>query len=270
MNNLELKLNTPVETMVKDLVLSFNNEELKTEITQMLERYNTTVYDDSNIALAKQDRAKLNNFAEQLNKGRISIGKVWDTPLLHFKAQIDELVNLVKDTSNKIGESITNYETRKKEEKLVEIQEYWNENAGNLKNFIVFDQVRNEKWLNASVSMKSVKTEIDTLIERINNDIKTIEMLNSEFEADIKVFYFRTLDLAKSLMENERIKQERAKVAATIKQTTPQPVTPVVEAPKEDEKIYTLKFEINGSKAQITALKEFLVTNKINYKKVED
>lgn len=55
--------------------VTWNYEDLKKAITNALEVYKTTEYDDSNIGQAKKDRAMLNNLSKSVNARKIEIKK---------------------------------------------------------------------------------------------------------------------------------------------------------------------------------------------------
>ena len=124
--------------------------------------------------------------------------------------------------------------------------------------------------------MKSVKADIDAVFENARNALVAIEALQSEDEELVKAFYFRTLDLSAALMEDARLKAERARVAemkarqvqaaaeaaAKAAQETPQEQAEVaVPAPK----MQVVRFQVEGTVEQLKALQRFLKENKIKF-----
>lgn len=67
MNELQVKVQQTPGTV------TWNYEDLKKAITNALEVYKTTEYDDSNIGQAKKDRAMLNNLSKSVNARKIEI-----------------------------------------------------------------------------------------------------------------------------------------------------------------------------------------------------
>ena len=126
--------------------------------------------------------------------------------------------------------------------------------------------MHNPKWLNASTSIKSIKADIDKIIENAYNALAAIEALKSEDEAVLKAFYFRTLDLSGALVENERLRAERARIAELkAKQEEQVSVEVKAEEPVAVSGIKTVKFAVEATTEQLKALSQFLKENKIKY-----
>ncbi len=273
---LKLIMQTPVEQLIPAM-LAWNNSELLVTVEEKLKQYEGITYDDSSISLAKKDRAQLNSFCTALNSERIRIGKVYSTPYDKFKSEVDEVIGRVKSVSEQIGSQIQAYELKKQQEKQDAIIEYFKEVIGEFSGCIPYERVHQSKWLNATTTMKSIKAEIDAVIENAKNAIIAIEALKSEDEATLKAFYFRTLNLSEALMENERLKQERLKIAELkakqqAQAAAQEEVKPVVaeEPVNNASKTTTIKFQVEGTVAQLKALQQFLKENNIKYSAVKE
>lgn len=278
MSELTLVMQTPVESLTPAM-LSWNNRELMEAVDSTLERYKGIVYDDEHIGEAKSDRARLNAFVKALNDERIRIGRVYSAPYEKFKSEVDEVLRRVRDTIGEIDGQVKSYETAKQEAKQAQIKEYFDSVIGDLADLIPYEKIHQEKWLNASTGMKSIKADIDKAIENANSSLNTIEALHSEDEATIKAVYFRTLDLGAAIMENDRLQSERRRVAEMEAQKAAQKAQ---EAQKEAERantaanaetrdaearpvIQTVRFQAEGTVEQLKALQHFLRDNKIKY-----
>ena len=162
----------------------------------------------------------------------------------------------------------------------MQIKEYFDSAVGDLAALIPYERVHQAKWLNASTSMKSIKADIDKAIENANNALQTIEALHSPDEATIKAVYFRSLDLAAAIMENDRLQRERQRVAEVEAQRAAQKAQeaskaevqanvahatepPVTEAPAV--KTQVVRFQVEGTIDQLKALQHFLHENNIKY-----
>ncbi len=274
--DLALILETPVEQLIPKM-LAWNNTELLARVEETLKQYEGVSYDDSSIDLAKKDRAQLNAFCKALNDERIRIGKVYSSPYDKFKSEVDEVINRVKAVSEHISTQVQAYELKKQQEKQEAVIEYYKEVIGEFSGCIPYERVHQAKWLNVTTSMKSIKADIDTVIDNAKNAIIAIEALKSEDEATLKAFYFRTLNLSEALMENERLKQERAKIAELKAKQEAQAalqeeVKPVAEsAPVAEEKeLQIVKFQVEGTIAQLKALQQFLKENNIKYSAIKE
>lgn len=233
-------------------IINFNYEELKQEITERASTYVNLVYSDEQIQDAKKDRATLNKFVKALSDERIKIKKECLKPYEDFEAKIKELDGIVSKAIANIDNQVKGYEEKQKQEKKAKIEEYWHEvlQADKVPEAVTFNQIFNEKWLNVSVSIKSIQEEIDSRLEQIANDLATLANL-PEFGFEATEVYKRTLDLAKAISEGqklaemakrkaeaERLKAEReaeqARLAAEAEAQKAEAVEPVKEAFQAD------------------------------------
>lgn len=195
--------------------ITFNYEELKTELLQKASFYSTLVYTPDQIKEAKTDRANLNRLKKALNDERLKREREYMKPFDDFKAKINEIISIIDKPASVIDQQIKAAEERQKEEKREMIHGCWLSilSADRIPAGICFDQVFNEKWLNASVSMKSIQEEMEAKVAQIEKDLAVIENLPSyAFEA--KQMYLSTLDLAKAVSEAHRLQEMAEKKAA--------------------------------------------------------
>lgn len=195
--------------------ISFNYEELKQQIKVRASDYASIVYSDDQIAYAKKDRADLNRLKKALNDERIRQEKEFLRPFNEFKAQVKELCDIIDSATASVDKQIKEYEERKKTEKLDDVLKYFDTALAEklpsvpLKHQLVLDP----KWLNASVSMKSIQEAIDTKLEQVAKDLAVIDALPAySFEA--RECYVDTLDLAKAVSEAHRLQEQAEKKAA--------------------------------------------------------
>ena len=276
-NELALVLQKPIEELVPSMI-AWNNEELLAKVEARLHHFKGIVYNETQIADAKQDRAQLNDFCKRLNDMRIQIGKTYNAPYDKFKSEVDEVINTVKSVVAEIDTQVKSYEAQKQEKKRSEIVDYFNSVIAEFAELIPYENIHNPKWLNSATSMKSIRADIDKIIEDARNAITAIEALHSEDEATVKAFYFRTLNLSAALTEDARLKEERkrfeelkTKKEQEKKQESKQEQQPQEQAaPTTSEKLYTVKFQVEGSVEQLKALQRFLIDNKIKFSQIKE
>lgn len=273
---LTLILETPVEELIPKM-LNWNNQELLAMVEEKLTHYENVQYDDTTIDVAKKDRAQLNAFCKALNDERIRIGKIYSSPYDKFKSEVDGVVSRVKEVSDKINVQVQAYELKKQEEKQQSVIDYFKEVIAEFSGLIPYEKIYQAKWLNVSTSMKSIKTEIDTIVTNARAAMTAIEALKSEDEETLKAFYFRTLNLSEALMENERLKQERAKMAELKAKQEAQTSPQVAETTKIEETPVTtqtntqiVKFAVEGTIEQLKALQKFLRENNIKFSAIKE
>lgn len=202
----EVKLPAPI---------TFNYEELKQELLLKAETYASLVYTEDQIQAAKKDRADLNRLKKALNDERMKREREYMQPFSEFKAQINEIISIIDKPCIVIDKQVKAFEEQKKAEKLKAIEEYWHSvlAADKVPEAISFKLILDSRWLNASVSMKSIQDIIDGKLEQIAKDLAVIDSLPSySFEA--RECYIDTLDLARAVSEAHRLQERAEKKAA--------------------------------------------------------
>lgn len=195
---MELRVN---EVQLPEQIL-FNYEELKQELTEKVSHYETLVYTDSQIKEAKADKANLNKLKKALNDERIRREKEYMQPFNDFKAKINEIISIIDKPVAVIDKQVKEYEEKQKAEKKQKIYDFWREQT--TLSHVQFEQIFNEKWLNASASMKSIQEEIVARLEQIENDLATLSNL-PEFGFEATEVYKSTLDVNKAITEAKRM-----------------------------------------------------------------
>ena len=126
--------------------LSFNFEELKTELEAKVSVYSNMVYTDDQIKLAKADKANLNKLKTALNDERIRRQREYMVPFEVFKKQIDEIIAIIDKPVEVIDKRVKEFDERKRQEKLDFITKYFNESEHPV--WLHLSQIMDGRWLN--------------------------------------------------------------------------------------------------------------------------
>lgn len=200
-----------VEPVTFPEVIQFNYEELKAEITSKVEMYKNLVYTGSDqIKDAKADRAALNKLIKAMSDERIRIKKDCLKPYEEFERKIKELTDIVNEPVQLIDKQIKEYEQTLKEEKRKEIEALF-ETIG-FQAFVKLEMIWDEKWLNASVSMKSIEEKMRARLNEISTAVFTLNKL-PEFGFEALELYKETLDLPKAIEKAQHMSEIAKKKA---------------------------------------------------------
>lgn len=196
-----------MELNVKEVALpqkiDWNYEELKAEITEKAKTYETMVYTDDQIKLAKSDKAKLNHLKKALNDERIAREREYMKPFNEFKSQINEIISIIDKPVSIIDKQVKEYDQIKKREKAKKCLELFEELNCNY-DWLDYSKVSNPKWANTTFTLKKVQEEIEGKLEQIENDLNTLSSLEAfSFEAIEE--YKRSLDVGKAIAEGQRL-----------------------------------------------------------------
>lgn len=282
---MELVIYKPNES---DLIqaIEFNHEEIKAELAIQLKKYDNLVYSESSIKEAKTDRATLNKFKDAIENRRKEIKKACLKPYEDFESKVKEIVAMIDKPIMAIDTQVKAFEQMKKDEKLDGIKQVYVDRVGDLAQLVPFDKIYNPRWLNATYKGTDIEKEIIDLFARIDNDLRVIADLQSEYDLQIKDAYLKNFDLTAALQEKTRLEEQSAKMAEykriqaerqnAIKPTPvvePEPTPPVTETQKPEqnktEPIYMLDFRVWGTREQLAGLQTYLKANGLKYGKVE-
>lgn len=207
---MELKIYSPSEDGFAKKI-EWNHEEIKKNVAERVEHYKGLVYTDAQIQDAKKDRANLKKFVEALESKRKEIKKLCLVAYEQFEKQEKEIVSIVNEPIVLIDSQIKEYEQQKKDEKLAKVHEIFEEVE--FPEWVTFEKIYDAKWLNVSVSLKSIKGAMGVLKERIEKDLATLRIL-PEFAFEAERIYISTLDIQKAITEANRMTEmQKAKAA---------------------------------------------------------
>lgn len=211
---MELQIYNPTdENAIKKI--DWNYEELKQEITTRANDYKNLVYTDENIKEAKADRANLNKFIKVLDTKRKDVKKMMLEPYTEFEGQVKELIGIIGEANDNIDSQVKDYEQKKRDEKLVKVQEIYDETFGDsdLLSVITWDKVFKPTYLNATTTLKSIKTEMTELLERVTNELNIIDNDNGEYQFEMKEAYLKDFNMAEALTVKQRFEENARRKA---------------------------------------------------------
>lgn len=271
--------------------IQWNNEELKAEIAAKMTEYEGLVFTEDTIKDAKKDRATLNKLKTAFEDERKRIKKAYMDPYNKFESQVKEVVALIERPIGLIDSQIKEVEENKKLQKKKDIEELFR--GIGFQSFVTLDKIFDNKWLNATVSMTSIETQMKERIFQIGSDIHAINQL-PEFSFEAMETYKETLDLGRAISEGqkladiqkrkiaqeeewkrlqqeaeerkrreaEREKAEKEKVTVSVAESLQ---TEILEKAVIQEQVYTIDFRVTATKTQLDLLKNFLKESNITY-----
>ena len=197
-----------MEMKVNEVILpeqiTWNYDELKSELAEKVQKYETMVYTEDQVKDAKADVASLRKLKKALNDERIRREKEYMKPFNVFEDQVNEIIGIIDKPVQLIDTQLKDYEEERKAKKKADIEAYWEQTEH--PSWVTMTKIFEEVWLNASYSESKIKKEIDTKIDIINTDADTISRL-PEFNFEAMEVYKESLDLNKAIQEGQRLSE---------------------------------------------------------------
>lgn len=256
---MELKIISPSEDgYIKKI--EWNHEELKREVSEKVEKYKDLVYSDEQIKEAKTDRANLRKFVDALESKRKELKKLCLAPYEDFEKKLKEITTIVNEPIQMIDKQVKSFEALQKEEKRTSLESFF---VGyNPFEWLKFEQILDDKWLNASCKTEKAVEEIQDRIECIKKDFETLSNL-PDFSFESTEVYKQSLDLNNAISEGVRLSEMQKKKAEAQKAEVKKP-----EEEKEQPKTW-VAFEAQLTADDAAALREFFTSRGIKYKSIQ-
>lgn len=284
---MEVRLTPAIEQVIPPQI-SFNFEEIKSELAGKLQVYQSMVVTESGIKEAKADRANLNKFKAALADSRKAVKAQWNQPLSDFESKMKELERMVDEPIGAIDRQVKAYDEAKKQDKRQQIERFFEGAVGDLEEVLPLSKIWNDRWLNATYPMKDIEKEIVERIRKTHSDIGIIVAMQLPCCDQMLSTYLETLDMSRAMEEKHKYEQAQ-KAKAQAKQAEPAPDSPAAQQTVSVEKERTvaqmntpqeaareaapelrvLDFRVWVTPEQMQALKAFLVQNHIRYGRVE-
>ncbi len=254
-----------------------NISEAKEYALQLKEYYSKLVFSNDQLEEAKTERASINKIVKKISDYRKNIVAEFNKPIEKFENTAKETEKILKETADFVDAQVKNYEDKIKSSKKEEIVKIFNNlvEEYDFTDLLKFEMVFNERYLNKTYELESVKKDISDKLTKISSDIKAIKDLNSEYEVSLINNYLSTFDLSKVIAENKRLyelKEQTKKAQENIQNNHQEKIEKMLQKEVPGEEIdpikeYTLRIKAPLSKLQ--ALRKFLELNNIDFEKVE-
>lgn len=280
--SVEFQVSQEALAVVRNTVIEANFAECEAALTEMMEPYKTMVVTADGIAAAKNDRASIRKVAGRIDEMRKTVKKAYSEPLKAFEDKCKALIGICDEGAANLDGQIKTFEDREKADKIAALHEEYLKLAD--EETLIYrpwESVVNPKWANKGYSADDAREEIEAAIFYSKKDIETIREMGGEDTAYLLDIYKQTRELTavvrkaselKTMREREAArKREAEEAAARAKERFEQVATtahaPIVEARDEpkDEPLVTVSFKVTCTKAQLTALGDYMKRNGIKY-----
>lgn len=256
---------------------------IKTEVTERVNRALSLVCNEDTVKEVKAVRADLNKDLKGFEERRKAVKNAIMSPYEQFEAVYKECISDVyKNADIELKRKIDSVENELKEQKQSEILAYYTEYAtAKSIDFVPFERANINVTLSAS--MKSLKEQAKSFIDRICDDLSLIDTqehkdeilyeyknsLNVSGAITMVVNRYKAIEEAKAREEERKAREQAeaeaaAKVEKVVETLTPPTAEPIAP-PVEKEPVLTVSLKVSGTRAELKKLKEFLTVNNYKY-----
>lgn len=246
-----------------------NFNELKAALADQMKNYEGVTVCEDEIPVYKGELAALRKFRTAIDSRRKEVEKAFCAPIDEFKANVKELLAEVDRPISLIDEQLKNFEADRVAAKRERVSTLYEEQVGELIEFLPIDKYYNSKWDNKSTSDNDIKFDISELTTKIKSDLDVIRSLGSEIEPElIDVYKANGNDLAAAIKRNSQYTADKAKIQAQAKEEEKKPQPEMMGTlDKVVQAFKTVTFIVSAEDAE--EVEGLLNISGISFRKVE-
>lgn len=278
------ELNTQIIEVKQLPIIEQQLQLVKKSVIEKTEAALKLVCTEDTLQEVKKAKTALTKEFKEWEAKRKSVKNAVMTPYEQFEKVYKECVtDIYKNADNELKAKVGSIENAIREEKAAEIKAYFDEYVASrgieeiYGKFLAFEYTGIKVTLSAS--KKSLKEQAANFVDRICDDLNLIE--TQEHKDEILYEYKKSLNLSGSItavanrykaIEAEKAREaERRARAEAVKATENKvdevikPAKVIIEPPKVEEPVLTVKFTVKGTKAKLQELKAYLERNGFDY-----
>lgn len=210
----EVKVNKSLGTIESNL------DAVKASIESYIKDYENYAVSEDTVKDSKQLVSDLRKQQKALDAERKHIKKDWNAPFTEWEKKAKDVIALYDKPILLINDQLLKFEEDRKSKKRADIRVAYMEVVAaidmnnELEDYCPIEKIYDSKWENASVSMKSIKEEIQQKLEAIGMQIDTIRSMESEFEDKGLEEFKKTLNLQSAVQLMNQYKKQKEEILA--------------------------------------------------------
>ena len=133
-------------------------------------------------------------------------------PYKEFEEKASDLMSLIDEPIGLIDSQVRAFEEKRKAERREKVWELYESIIGELVEYLPFERIYDPKWDNVSRSIKSIREDLESIINSTKMAVDTISSMNSDKTADALEHYKKTLDMDGAIQMINIYEQHKAEV----------------------------------------------------------
>ncbi len=210
----EVKVNKNLGTIDSNL------DAVKASIESYIKDYENYAVSEDTVKDSKKLVSDLRKQQKALDAERMHIKKDWNAPFTEWEKKAKDVIALYDKPILLINDQLLKFEEDRKSKKRADIRVAYVEVVAaidmnnELEDYCPIEKIYDSKWENASVSMKSIKEEIQQKLEAVGMQIDTIRSMESEFEDKGMEEFKKTLNLQSAVQLMNQYKKQKEEILA--------------------------------------------------------
>lgn len=206
MENIMLQVR-PVAGLIKT-----NFDEIEKQLAADMCQYDGIIFTEDTKTDAKKKVAELRKLKKSIEDSRKEVKAQWMEPYNQFEARVKQVAALVDKPINHINGQVEEFEAKRLKERQTEIEQIYTEEIGDMADFLPLYRLQEDKWSNASTSIKSIRKSMSEIIANTRAGKAAIEAMQSDAVPDALRKFQATLSLPDALAYINRYEAQKAEI----------------------------------------------------------
>lgn len=193
--------------------IELNFDALEEQLDKKLSEYKGAVFTEDTKTIAKAEVANLRKLKKDIEDSRKAVKKKWMEPYDAFEKRMKVLSAKVEEPITEINAQVQAFEEERRKAKKEDVTKLFGQMLAeyeDYKEYISLEKLYDNRWENATASMKSIKAELTDKMNGIRNANKEREMRDKnevklkeehKLNNDLISVYRRFLSKSKPLSE---------------------------------------------------------------------
>jgi len=182
--------------------ITTNFEDIKNTLSDQMQIYKELSVTEENKTERKKDVTTLRKMAKAVNDKKVEVKNEFLKPYASFEENVKKLIEIINEPIGIIDNQIKDFEEAQRVQKQEEIRKVFEviiTEYPTLKDEIGLVVLYDNRWENATTSIKSVKDDITAKLNSIRNNVALISsMVSDKTEEALKLFW-GDLDITKAM-----------------------------------------------------------------------
>lgn len=191
-------------------VIKTNFDEIEKQLAADMCQYDGIIFTEDTKTDAKKKVAELRKLKKSIEDSRKEVKAQWMEPYNQFEARVKQVAALVDKPINHINGQVEEFEAKRLKERQTEIEQIYTEEIGDMADFLPLYRLQEDKWSNASTSVKFIRKSMSETISNTRAGKAAIEAMQSDAVPDALRKFQATLNLPDALAYINRYEAQKA------------------------------------------------------------
>ncbi len=206
---------------IKPSLISSNFNEIKSSLSEQMQVYKELEVTEANKVECKKDVATLRKMAKAVNDKKVEVKNEFMKPYTEFEENVKQLIEIINEPIGIIDNQVKEFEEKQRLQKQEAIRDLFCELIETysiaMQNEIGLNTIYDNRWENATASMKSVKDEMTAKLNTIRDNVALISSMVSDKTEEALRLFWGDLDVAKAMNMINRYEAQKREIEARMK-----------------------------------------------------